>query len=88
MCIRDSINEVLKDLDKMLRRLIDETIELTILPGAQLGRVKADSGYVGQVVMNLAAVSYTHLDVYKRQGLGRVRGELRNHILFYFGRRN
>ena len=48
------INEVLKDLDKMLRRLMDETIELTILPGAQLGRVKADSGYVGQVLMNLA----------------------------------
>ena len=48
------INEVLKDLDKMLRRLMDETIVLTILPGAQLGRVKADSGYVGQVLMNLA----------------------------------
>src|ERR1700677_690186 len=47
------INGVIKDLDKMLRRLIDETIELTILPGAQLGRVKADSGYVGQVLMNL-----------------------------------
>jgi signal transduction histidine kinase len=47
------INEVLKDLDKMLRRIIDETIELTILPGARLGRVKADSGYVGQVLMNL-----------------------------------
>jgi signal transduction histidine kinase len=47
------INEVVKDLDKMLRRLIDENIELTILPGAQLGRVKADSGYVGQVLMNL-----------------------------------
>jgi CheY-like chemotaxis protein/two-component sensor histidine kinase len=48
------INEVIKDLDKMLRRLIDENIELTILPDAQLGRVKADSGYVGQVLMNLA----------------------------------
>jgi signal transduction histidine kinase len=47
------INEVVKDLDKMLRRLIDEKIELTILPGEQLGRVKADSGYVGQVLMNL-----------------------------------
>ena len=48
------INEVIKDLDKMLKRLVDENIELTILPGAQLGRVKADSGYVGQVLMNLA----------------------------------
>ncbi len=47
------INEVVKDLDKMLRRLIDEHIEMTILPGKDIGRVKADSGYVGQVLMNL-----------------------------------
>ena len=47
------INAVVKDLDKMLRRLIDEHVEITILPGADLGRVKADSGYVGQLVMNL-----------------------------------
>jgi CheY-like chemotaxis protein len=37
----------------MLRRLIDENIELTMVPGKQIGRVKADSGYVGQVLMNL-----------------------------------
>jgi hypothetical protein len=47
------LNEVIQDLDKMLRRLIDENIEMTILPGASIGRVKADSGYVGQVLMNL-----------------------------------
>jgi two-component system cell cycle sensor histidine kinase/response regulator CckA len=47
------INEVVQDLDKMLRRLLDENIDLTILPGPHLGRVKADSGYVGQVLMNL-----------------------------------
>jgi signal transduction histidine kinase len=47
------LNDVLKDLDKMLRRLIDENIEMTIVPGKQVGRVKADPGYVGQVLMNL-----------------------------------
>jgi signal transduction histidine kinase len=47
------LNEVVKDLDKMLRRLIDENIELTTVPGKQTGRVKADFGYVGQVLMNL-----------------------------------
>ena len=47
------LNDVVKDLDKMLRRLIDENIQLTILPGKEIGRVKADSGYVGQVLMNL-----------------------------------
>jgi PAS domain S-box-containing protein len=47
------INDVVKDLDKMLRRLIDENIEMTIAPGKEIGRVKADPGYVGQVLMNL-----------------------------------
>jgi len=47
------LNDVVKDLDKMLQRLIDENIELTIVPGNQTGHIKADSGYVGQVLMNL-----------------------------------
>ncbi|HZL77402.1 MAG TPA: response regulator [Candidatus Limnocylindrales bacterium] len=47
------LNDVVKDLDKMLRRLVDEHIEMTIVPGKQTGRIKADSGYVGQVLMNL-----------------------------------
>jgi two-component system, cell cycle sensor histidine kinase and response regulator CckA len=48
-----NLNDVVKDLDKMLRRLIDENIEMTIVPEKQIGRVKADPGYVGQVLMNL-----------------------------------
>jgi two-component system cell cycle sensor histidine kinase/response regulator CckA len=47
------LNDAVKDLDKMLRRLIDENVEMTIVPGKQTGHVKADSGYVGQVLMNL-----------------------------------
>jgi signal transduction histidine kinase len=47
------LDDVIKDLDKMLRRLIDENITLTIVPGKETGRIKADSGYVGQVLMNL-----------------------------------
>jgi signal transduction histidine kinase len=47
------LHDVVKDLDQMLRRLVDENIEMTIVPGKQTGRVKADSGYVGQVLMNL-----------------------------------
>jgi two-component system, cell cycle sensor histidine kinase and response regulator CckA len=47
------LDAVVKDLDKMLHRLIDENVELTIVPGKQIGRIKADSGQVGQVVMNL-----------------------------------
>jgi CheY-like chemotaxis protein len=47
------LNDVVGKLDKMLRQLIDENIEMKIVPGEYIGRVKADPGYVGQVVMNL-----------------------------------
>ena len=47
------LNDVVKGLDKMLRRLIDENIEMTIVPGKEIGRIKADCGHVGQVLMNL-----------------------------------
>jgi hypothetical protein len=47
------LNEVTAGMDKMLRRLIDENIELTVIPEKQIGRIKADSGQVGQVLMNL-----------------------------------
>jgi len=47
------LNDVVQDMDKMLRRLIGENIEMTMIPGKQTGRVKADPGHVGQVLMNL-----------------------------------
>ena len=47
------LNEVVKELEKMLRRLITENIEMTIVPGNDIGHVKADPGNVGQVLMNL-----------------------------------
>jgi signal transduction histidine kinase len=47
------LNEVVANLDKMLRRLIGENIALTMVPGKETGRIKADAGYVGQVLMNL-----------------------------------
>jgi signal transduction histidine kinase len=47
------LNEVVESMDKMLRRLIDENVEMTVVYGKQTGQVKADSGYVWQVLMNL-----------------------------------
>ncbi len=47
------LNVVLRDLEQMLQRLIDENIEMMIVPGLQPGRIMADPGYVGQVLMNL-----------------------------------
>jgi PAS domain S-box-containing protein len=48
-----NLNEVVGELEKMLRRLIDENIEMRIVPGIQIGRIKTDAGYLGQVLMNL-----------------------------------
>jgi PAS domain S-box-containing protein len=48
------LNTLLKDLDKMLRRIIGEDIELLTLLAGDLGRVKIDPGQIEQVVLNLA----------------------------------
>ena len=47
------LNVVVQDMDKMLRRLIDEHIEMTMISEKHLGHIKADAGYLGQVLMNL-----------------------------------
>jgi len=47
------LNDVVKNLENMLRRLMSEIVEMTIVPGCNIGRIKADCGYVGQVLMNL-----------------------------------
>jgi CheY-like chemotaxis protein len=47
------LNVVMQGLGNMLRRLIDENIEMTFVPGKDIGRIKADAGYVEQVLMNL-----------------------------------
>ena len=48
------LNDLLKNLDKMLRRVIGEDIELVTMLAEDLGRVKTDPGQIEQMVMNLA----------------------------------
>ncbi len=48
------LNVVLLDLNTMLRRVIGEDIELVVLPGEGLGKVKADPTRIEQVILNLA----------------------------------
>jgi signal transduction histidine kinase len=48
------LNEVMQDLGKMLQRLMHENIEMTIVPGKRIGHIKADAGYIGQLLINLA----------------------------------
>ncbi|GAB4402016.1 MAG: hypothetical protein Kow00123_11880 [Anaerolineales bacterium] len=49
-----SLNDLILNLDKMLRRLIGEDIELVVIPGEDLSPVKADPGQIEQVIVNLA----------------------------------
>jgi len=49
-----SLNTLLKDLNKMLRRIISEDIELVTLLAEDLGRVRIDPGQFEQMILNLA----------------------------------
>jgi two-component system, cell cycle sensor histidine kinase and response regulator CckA len=51
------LNAVVSDVDRMLRRLIGEDIELKISLANGLGLVKADPGQIDQVIFNLAVNS-------------------------------
>jgi len=48
------LNTIIKDLDKMLRRVIGENIKLVTLLSDGLGTVRTDPGWMEQVIINLA----------------------------------
>ena len=48
-----NLNAVILDVDKMLRRLIHENVEIVSSPFPKLGSVKADIGQIEQVLLNL-----------------------------------
>lgn len=47
------LNAILADMEKMLRRIIGEHIQLVTRPGADLGWTKADPTQLEQVILNL-----------------------------------
>jgi PAS domain S-box-containing protein len=47
------LNDVLMNLDRMLQRIIGVDIELVLICGKPLGRVRVDPGSMEQVIMNL-----------------------------------
>ncbi len=49
-----NLSNVVTDIEKMLRRLIGEDIELHTIRGAAVGNVRADPAQIEQVIMNLA----------------------------------
>ena len=48
------LNALLRDLDKMLHRVIGEDIKLTYLLADEIGKVRVDPGQIEQVILNLA----------------------------------
>jgi len=49
-----SVNAIVRDVEKMLRRLTGEDIELVTRLAPKLPKVKIDPGQMGQVIINLA----------------------------------
>ena len=48
------LNAIVNNMDKLLRRLLGEDVQLSATFDPDLGRVKADPGQIEQVIMNLA----------------------------------
>ncbi|HSL98926.1 MAG TPA: ATP-binding protein, partial [Candidatus Limnocylindria bacterium] len=48
------LNLIVSNMEKMLKHLIGENIELVTIPAPNLGKVKADPGQIEQVILNLA----------------------------------
>src|SRR5690606_27739625 len=48
-----NLNDIVNGMETMLRRLIGEDVELTLMAGSDLPNVMADPGQLEQVVMNL-----------------------------------
>ena len=49
-----NLNAIVSDINKMLRRLIGEDIDLAIVLDQSLGQINADPGQIEQVIINLA----------------------------------
>ncbi len=49
-----NLNDIVEGVEKMLRRLIGEDVELTVITAPDLPNIMADPGQLEQVVMNLA----------------------------------
>ncbi|HEX3850699.1 MAG TPA: response regulator, partial [Polyangiaceae bacterium] len=47
------LNQIISGMDKMLRRVLHEDVDFSILPAAALGKARADPGQIEQVIMNL-----------------------------------
>ncbi len=47
------LNDTMSSMDRMLRRLLGENVELEVVAAPELGRVRIDPGQIEQVILNL-----------------------------------
>ena len=48
-----NLSQIVVGMEKMLRRVVGEDIELSLLTAHSLGKVRVDPGQIEQIVMNL-----------------------------------
>jgi two-component system cell cycle sensor histidine kinase/response regulator CckA len=70
------LHVLVKDMERMLRRLISEDVDLRVQGEAELWPVKVDPGQMEQVVMNLIVNARDAI-----QGTGKITIEMRNIVL-------
>jgi two-component system cell cycle sensor histidine kinase/response regulator CckA len=68
-----SLSALVEDLDKMLRRIIGEDVQLAVVSEPRVGAVKADPGQIEQLILNLVVNARDAMP----QG-GRITIEVRN----------
>jgi PAS domain S-box-containing protein len=49
-----NLNETIRNVEKMLRRIVGEDIKLDLRLGKDISPIQADPGQIGQIIMNLA----------------------------------
>ncbi len=70
------LNNILRNLDKMLRRIIGEDIELSYQLSNDLGKIKTDPGQIEQVILNLAVNAKDAMPCGGKLTIETVNGEL------------